>query len=389
MSQSGVDAIAGADVAALTTPAAIGVVGAAGLYGRWLMDLFGGLYPEAEVIGIDADGDSTAKTEFVAKCDVVVFSVPIPITPAVIREYTALLDPCRAAPLWMDVTSLKAPAATALREAHPRVEAVGLHPMCSPPPTNSLDGRVLVVSENGVLARWGAWFAEFLVKIGGRQVHLGALQHDKLMSLVQAGCHAGWLAQAKLWSQIVPDLGGLEQLLAVRTPSFALLEKALSRILCGNPELYAAIQLSNPEVPATLRMLADGMSELADLVAAGDREGLIKQFFEIPRETLGRKQLQDGNADFERLANLLADLDRPHPLVITVVKNAPGTLTNVLAEFATNGINLQSIQSIIANDGQLRFHICLDRPSSNAEVQAVGRELTRKGLIRLWDSSLR
>jgi hypothetical protein len=131
------------------------------------------------------------------------------------------------------------------------------------------------------------------------------------------------------------------QLLAVRTPSFALLEKALSRILCGNPELYAAIQLSNPEVPATLRMLADGMSELADLVAAGDREGLIKQFFEIPRETLGRKQLQDGNADFERLANLLADLDRPHPLVITVVKNAPGTLTNVLAEFATNGINLQ------------------------------------------------
>jgi prephenate dehydrogenase len=146
-----------------------------------------------------------------SRCDVVVFSVPIPITPAVIREYTALLDPGRTAPLWMDVTSLKAPAATALREAHPRVEAVGLHPMCSPPPTNSLDGRVLVVSENGVLARWGAWFAEFLVKIGGRQVHLGALQHDKLMSLVQAGCHAGWLAQAKLWSQIVPDLGGLEQ----------------------------------------------------------------------------------------------------------------------------------------------------------------------------------
>lgn len=64
---------------ALTTPAAIGVVGAAGLYGRWLMDLFGGLYPEAEVIGIDADGDSTAKTEFVAKYGHVI--PPRPVQP--------------------------------------------------------------------------------------------------------------------------------------------------------------------------------------------------------------------------------------------------------------------------------------------------------------------
>lgn len=156
-------------------------------------------------------------------------------------------------------------------------------------------------------------------------------------------------------------------------------------------------------------MLAAGMTELADLVAAGDREGLVKTFFQVPREALGDKQLQEGNADFERLSNLLADLDQPHPLVITVVEDAPGTLTNVLTAFATKGINLQvgvlakllhgrctltqlplqSIQSVRARDGSLRFHICLDRPASNVEVQDVGRELHEKGLIELWDSSLR
>lgn len=141
----------------------------------------------------------------------VVFSVPISVTPAVIREYAALLDPQRQVPLWMDVTSLKAPAAAAFKETQPKIEAVGLHPMCAPPPTPSLSGRVLVVCDNGPRERWGAWFKGFLSKVGGRQVKLEASQHDKLMSLVQAGCHAGWLAQAKLWSHIVPNLGGLGQ----------------------------------------------------------------------------------------------------------------------------------------------------------------------------------
>jgi prephenate dehydratase len=74
--------------------------------------------------------------------------------------------------------------------------------------------------------------------------------------------------------------------------------------------------------------------------------------------------------------------------VLTIVHDRPGTLTNVLAEFATRGINLQSIQSVRAGS-QLRFHICLDRPASDPAVQEVGRELHDKGLIKLFESSLR
>lgn len=69
--------------------------------------------------------------------------------------------------------------------------------------------------------------------------------------------------------------------------------KAVCRILSGNPELYADIQLQNPEVPSTLRMLADGLNEMADAVAAGDREALISKFLAAPRGALGAA---DGNA---------------------------------------------------------------------------------------------
>lgn len=292
-----------------------------------------------------------------------------------------------APPLWMDVTSLKAPAMAAFEET--AVEAVGLHPMCAPPLVTTLHGRVLVVCENPGrrVTRWSGWADQFLDQIGGRQVRLTADRHDRLMALVQAGCHAGWLAQARLWSQTVPELGGLDKLLAVRTPSFALLEKAVCRILSGNPELYADIQLQNPEVPATLRLLADGLNEMADTVASGDRAALISKFLAVPRAALGAADgnaaLVSGNAAFERLSHLLADLDEPHPLVFKIVTDRPGTLAEVLSRFAAAEVNLTAIQSVRAKDGIIRFHLCLDRPAADPVITAVVDELTAAGIIML------
>jgi prephenate dehydrogenase len=163
---------------------------------------------------------------------------------------------------------------------------------------------------------------------------------------------------------------------------------AAPQILCGNPDLYADIQLQNPEVPATLRNLAQGMLQLADTVQAGDRTALIDNYFTKPRESLGTELLSDGNTDFERLSHLLADLDEPHPLVLTIVQDSPGTLSTVLAEFASNGVNLRSIQSVRAKDGSVRFHLCLDRPAEDPAVTKIGDELSKKGLIKLWDSSM-
>ena len=166
-------------------------------------------------------------------------------------RYAALVDVDQPKALWMDVASLKVPAAKAFAQAH--IEAVGLHPMCAPPPIPTLQGRKLVVCEDKPLARWGTWFKNFLVHIQGNQVsgtctlvsasepehapsgnlvpvallsyvtlllndggvghcfiaschtrtarpytpqvHLAASNHDRLMSLVQAATHAGWLAQ--------------------------------------------------------------------------------------------------------------------------------------------------------------------------------------------------
>ena len=360
----------------------VGVIGGSGKFGRWIAMMMEHHYPEVTVHTIDVGTDTPARRqEVVAAADILWFSVPIPATPTLIREYAALLPENRPPPLWLDVTSLKAPAVGAFMAVGGRIEAVGLHPMCAPPPLPTMAGRVLVVSEVRPLSRWAGWVDGLLARLEGRVVRLDAAAHDRRMALVQAGCHAGWIAQGLLWSGVAPALGGLQALREVKTPSFALLEKATSRVLSGSPGLYADIQLQNPETLGVLRRLGRGLDRLADCVERGDREALIADFLEGPRRALGAEVLEAGNEDFERLTHLLASLDEPHHLLLNVQQDQPGTLVAVLSLFAGAGVNLKSIQSVRSRDGQLRFHLNLDRPATDPDVVQLCAELEARSLI--------
>jgi hypothetical protein len=64
-------ASSGADVAeAMLTPArptVVGIVGANGLFGKWLIGVFGAVCPDAEVLCVDVGATAEFKREFVAR----------------------------------------------------------------------------------------------------------------------------------------------------------------------------------------------------------------------------------------------------------------------------------------------------------------------------------
>ena len=67
---SGGDAASAVGVTGTThaRPAVVGVVGANGLFGRWLVGLFGAVCPEAEVLCVDASATEQDKRDFVTRC---------------------------------------------------------------------------------------------------------------------------------------------------------------------------------------------------------------------------------------------------------------------------------------------------------------------------------
>ena len=358
-------------------PPLVGIVGHAGAYGRWLarfLERRMGL----QVRGSDiADPGSPTPAELARQVDVLVFSVPIRRTVAVIESCIAHADGGEAGALWLDLTSIKqAPVAAMLGS---RAEVAGLHPMAAPPKIGTLEGRTLAVCRARV-ARWGSWLDALLAALRADCVEIAPAAHDRAMALVQGLVHASHLAQADVLRRCAAEAGGMPALHALRTVGHELDLTVTGRILAGNPAIYEDIQFGNPDVLPVLERLADATTALRDAVARGDeaaRTTLRQRFLAEPAAWFGAEALAGRSHGFERMGYLQADLDAARFLSVYLPEDRPGSLRALLAVFERLGVNLASIHSSRTPEGELHFRIGLDRlPVSlallRAEVEDAG-----------------
>lgn len=358
----------------------IGVIGAGGAYGRWLTTFFAtrmGL----PVIGHDpALPDSPSARAVRDASDVLLFAVPIRHTAAIIDALAADMPTRASRPLWIDITSIKqAPVAAMLRAP---VEVLGLHPMTAPPKSPTLKGRVMVVCE-ARLARWSPFVAELLEALQAQCVRCTPDEHDAIMARVQALVHAGTLAMASVLAEDAPPLGPPAALLPFRSPIFELVNATMTRILANNPAIYEDIQFGSAAVGPLVARLADRMDALAKLVVQGDddaRQQFRERFLTASREAFGAAPVAEGNAGFERLAYLLADLAEPRYLSIHLPDDQPGALRRVLAAFEQAGISIESIHSSRTPQGQVHFRIGFGREQEAAAIAGAARQLEDAGI---------
>jgi prephenate dehydrogenase len=358
-------------------PPVVGIVGHAGAYGRWLARFFEqrmGL----RVRGSDiADPASPTPAELARQVDVLVFSVPIRRTVAVIESCIAHADGHEAGALWLDLTSIKqAPVAAMLRS---RAEVAGLHPMSAPPKLETLEGRTMAVCRARV-ARWGPWLDALLAALRADCVEIAPAAHDRAMALVQGLVHASHLVQADVLRDCAEAAGGMPTLHALRTVGHELDLTVTGRILAGNPAIYEDIQFCNPDVLPVLARLAEATASLRDQVAAGDesaRAGMRQRFLASPAAWFGASALAARSHGFERMGYLQADLEAPRHLSVYLPEDRPGSLRALLAVFERLGVNLASIHSSRTPEGELHFRIGLDRlpvpmAQLRAEVEGAG-----------------
>lgn len=364
----------------MTATPRVGIVGIAGAYGRWLEHFFR-LRMGLQVEGCDpALGDGPSATALRDRCDVLLFAVPIRHSAAIIRELAADMPQPAVPPLWIDITSIKQAPVEAMLAAP--VEVLGLHPMAAPPKAPTLKGRVLVICE-GRLDHWRG-FAESLINaLEAQCVRCTPAEHDQIMARVQALAHAASLSLAGVLGE---DAESPASLLPYRTPIFELAHATMSRILASNPAIYEDIQFGSEAVAPLLDRLATRTRELADLVRQGDesaRERFRARFLDDPRKAFGNATLSEGNAGFERLAWLLADLAEPRCLLLHLPEDRPGALRAVLAEFETAGISIESIHSSQSPQGEVQFRIGFGRQQDDAAIRSATAGLQDSGLAQV------
>ena len=255
-------------------PRTVAVIGGAGAMGRCIAELFGDLGHAVMI----ADLSTTLRPqEAAAAADVVVISVPIEQTVEVIGRLGPLV---REDALLMDVTSIKSQPLRAMLEST-AASVVGTHPLFGPS-VHSVQGQRIVLTP-GRGDPWLDWLRRMLRARGLSIMETTAETHDRAMAVVQVLTHFSSEVMGRTLAQLqVP----IDETLAFTSPVYLMELLMTARHFAQSPDLYASIQMSNPQTDEVTEAFLQAATELKEIVKNKDRQG-VTAMFENVRSFLG------------------------------------------------------------------------------------------------------
>lgn len=247
----------------------IAIIGGHGRIGRVMARLFGDLGHRLLLV----DTDTTLRAAEAAEvADVVVVSVPIDVTDAVIR---AVGPHVREDALLMDVTSVKeAPLQSMLEVTSASV--VGTHPMFGPS-VHTLQGQRVVICR-GRGDRWADWVAQSFAARGLVITETTATQHDRAMSVVQVLTHFQTQVQGLTLSRLGLPLA---ETLPFTSPAYLLELYVAARHFAQDPALYGSIEMRNPRTADVTSAFGQSVHDVADMLARGDQVAFSRLFDDV------------------------------------------------------------------------------------------------------------
>lgn len=218
----------------------IGIIGGKGKMGAYFQSFFKD--NGYEVIISDRSTD-LSNIELARQADVVIVSVPIGSAAEVIAEVAPHV---KKEGLLMDLTSLKVQQMKSMKSAN--ASYFGCHPLFGP--TNSIEGQMVILCK-GKGEKWYQWWMDLLKKNKVDIHEMSAETHDDLMVYVQALSHFSDLVLA---DTLRASGMKINQFVKYQSPPYKLKLNMMGRILNQDPNLYAQIQIQNPN---SLRVMND------------------------------------------------------------------------------------------------------------------------------------
>ncbi len=265
----------------------IGIIGGNGRMGRWMASFF---LSHGFEVGISDKGTELSNQELAEGSDVLVFAVPISVTEEVIES----LHPfSREDQLWMDVTSIKQPAVEAMLRS--KAEVVGLHPMFSP--TIGIKGQTVVVCDART-QKWNGWIDDLIGSSGGKVKKSTAVEHDRMMSVVQGLMHFNLISLGRTMSELGVDI---QESLEFSSPVYRMRLAMIARVLAQDPELYADISIENEFTEEVMRAYINSIMALHMAVKDRDKEKFRRMFLEAAEHfgTFKERAMQETDAMLE------------------------------------------------------------------------------------------
>lgn len=195
--------------------------------------------------------------------EIVIVSVPISVTPEVIREVAPHLT---KGSLLMDVTSVKElPSKIMAENIADGAYFLPVHPMFGPRIT-SLEGQVVVLTPH----EKHDWFNRVLKFLKSRKTRVLITEahiHDEMMSVVQGLTHFAYVNLAYSIKKLGTDIRRSRDF---ASPIYNLMLDIVARIVSQNPSLIYSIQSQTDYAFKSRDVFLECATELSEIIAKGD-----------------------------------------------------------------------------------------------------------------------
>ena len=279
-------------------PQRVTVIGGRGQMGRFFVEQLSSFGHYVDILGRDGWGNAP---QLLGKADLVIVSVPIEQTVAIIEKTARYLE---ASTTLADVTSIKTPIVQAMLDCHSG-PVLGLHPMFGPGVDSFLSQNVVVCP--GRQQQAYQWFLDFIASRGGKLIWSTPEEHDRVMVIVQAIRHFSTFALGAFLAEEEIDLS---RTLDFASPLYRMQLDLVGRLFAGDASLYLNVMLQE-ERPQVVNRLAATYTRLAELVVRGDRAALSEEF-EVACSFFGQEScraIEESNYMIDSLSCLLAAND--------------------------------------------------------------------------------
>ncbi len=343
----------------------VGIIGVNGRFGQLLKGFFEQL--GCLVIGSDKKKSTgLSNTQVVEQSEVVIFSVPIKDTPAIIRS---VLSEVRESQLLMDITSVKQPAVEAMLES--KAQVVGLHPMFRP--EVPFDGQTVVACPARLTApNWKTWVVNMLAATRAQIKWSTPAEHDGYMTIVQVIPHLSNLTSALLITEAEVSVS---ESLSFTSPFYRVMFSLMGRLVSQSPDLYMSIVMENPETLTMLERRIAIEQRLMQMIREKD-QAAFEELFVQANNHFGPNITKEANELFMRILGVLSTLYGKNSVILEFSKeqSRPGLLEQILRVFSQRQINLTGINSVEFKQ-HIQFTISFEQSPASDNIRKALEEI--------------
>ena len=208
--------------------------------------------------------------EAVKQADIVIISVPLDTFETVVKGIALHIRPEQ---LIFDVTSLKTDPIEVMHRHINQGTILGTHPVFGPGAKSASHQNLVLTPTNEKETILAGKVRQYLEKRGANVSIMTPQEHDQMMSVVLGLAHFIAIVSA----DTLLSFEKFQEMKKIGGTTFKILYTLIESVISEDPELYASLQMSFPNIKKVEELFQSNTKTWADMVINEDRQGFARK----------------------------------------------------------------------------------------------------------------